>query len=101
MIPHEKQMVERLKARPFALIGINSDGDRSVLNKILAEQHIVWRHVVDGSTEGPVSTQWGVNSWPTIYVLDSKGVIRYKDIRGEELEKAVVKLLAETPSGRS
>ena len=100
MIPHEKQMVKRLKARPFALIGINSDGDRSALGKILTVRQIVWRNVVDGSTEGPISTQWGVNSWPTIYVLDAKGVIRYTDLRGEELEKAVVKLLAETPSGR-
>ena len=99
MIPHEKAMVERLKARPFSLIGINSDGDRSVLNKILKEQQITWKNVVDGSTEGPVSTQWGINSWPTVYVLDAKGVIRHTGLRGEELEKAVVKLLAETGSG--
>ena len=30
-----------------------------------------------------------------IFVLDPKGVIRYKEIRGEELEKAVDTLLGE------
>jgi hypothetical protein len=33
--------------------------------------------------------------YPTSYVLDAKGVIRYTEIRGEELEKAVNVLLKE------
>ncbi len=61
MIPHEKEMVERLKDRPFALLGINSDGDRSVLAKILKEQGITWRQAVDGTTQGPIATKWGVS----------------------------------------
>lgn len=97
MIPHEKEMVERLKDKPFALIGINSDGDRSVVNKILKEQGISWRNAVDGSTSGPLARKWGVQGWPTIYVLDRKGVIRFKDLRGKELEDAVNKLLNESP----
>ncbi len=97
MIPHEKEMVERLKDKPFALIGINSDGDRSVVNKILKEQGITWRNAVDGSTSGPLARKWGVQGWPTIYVLDRKGVIRFKDLRGKELEDAVNKLLNESP----
>ena len=95
MIPHEKEMVERLKSKSFALIGINSDGGRSALNKILTEQKISWRHFVDGDTNGPISTKWNVRGWPTIYILDSKGVIRYRDLRDKEMENAVVKLLNE------
>lgn len=37
----------------------------------------------------------GVRSWPTIYVIDARGVIRYKNERGEALEKAVDRLLSE------
>ncbi len=95
MIPEEKAMVAKLKEKPFALIGINSDGDRSALGKILKEQGITWRQVVDGSTSGPLATKWNVHGWPTIYVLDHKGVIRHKDLRGAELEKAVEKLIDE------
>ena len=36
-----------------------------------------------------------MRGWPTIYVLDQKGVIRYRDVRDEEMEEAVLKLLAE------
>jgi hypothetical protein len=96
MIPHEKEMVARLKSKPFALIGINSDGDRLVLNKIMKEQGITWRQFVDVTTSGPIATKWNVHGWPTIYILDHKGVIRYKDLRDQQMEDAVNKLLAET-----
>jgi len=95
MIPHEKQMVAKMRQKPFALIGINSDGDRSVLQKIMREQGITWHSAVEGSTHGPIATKWNVHGWPTTYVLDAKGVIRYRDVRDEEMEKAVRTLLKE------
>ncbi len=101
MIPHEKEMVERLKDQPFALIGINSDGGRDAVQKILKEQEIGWRNVVDGSTEGPIATRWNVQGWPTIYILDTEGRIRHRDLRGEEMEHAVRDLLKEASTGPS
>ena len=95
MLPHEKSLVKRLEGKPFALIGINSDGDATAVKKILADNQITWRQAIDGSTEGKWATAWNVSGWPTIYVLDSKGVIRYRDVRDEEMEEAVLKLLAE------
>ena len=100
MIPHEKKLVELLKDKPFALIGINSDGDREKLNKILKEQGITWRHAVDGSTSGPIATRWNVHGWPTIYILDAKGVIRYRDLRDQQMEDAVQSLLKEVTARR-
>jgi hypothetical protein len=95
MLPHEKALVERLKDKPFALLGINSDGDAGVVKKILKDQGITWRNAVDGSTSGPLATRWNVQGWPTIYVLDAQGKIRFKDVRDAEMDKAVDTLLAE------
>ena len=95
MLPTEKVMVKNLADKPFALIGINSDGDRSVVNKILEKEGITWRNVIDGNTSGPIAMAWNISGWPTIYVLDKEGKIRHRDLRDEDLEKAVVKLLAE------
>ena len=95
MIPHERALVERMKNEPFALLGINSDGDAKKVKGILEKRKITWRQAIDGSTSGPLATKWGVNGWPTIYVLDAKGVIRHKGLRDEELAEAVVKLVAE------
>ena len=73
MLPHEKALVQRLADQPFALLGINSDGDADDVKKILAERQITWRQAIDVDTGGPLATKWTVNGWPTIYVLDAKG----------------------------
>jgi hypothetical protein len=95
MIPHEKEMVEKFKDKPFALLGINSDGDRSVVQNILKDNEITWRNAIDGSTSGPLATAWNVHGWPTIYVIDAKGIIRARNLRDKDLESKVDELLAE------
>jgi AhpC/TSA family len=97
MIPHEKAMVKRLADKPFALVGINSDGDQLVVEKIVKEQEITWRTIVDESTKGPIATAWNVHGWPTIYILDATGTIRYKHLRDQKMEDAVMALLDEIP----
>ena len=98
MLPHEKALVKRLKEQPFALIGINSDGDAETVKKVLSENEITWRQAIDGSTSGPLAKKWGVRGWPTIYVIDAKGVIRYRDVRDEAMDDAVTKLVGEIPA---
>jgi hypothetical protein len=99
MYPHERSLVKRLADQPFALIGVNSDEDRSALKDVLKQESITWRSFWDGgSTQGPIATRWNVSGWPTIYVLDHEGRIRFKDVRGEELDQAVDTLIKELPS---
>jgi hypothetical protein len=62
----------------------------------MAKEKITWRSWWDGgSTSGPIATKWNIQGWPTIYVLDAKGTIRFRDVREKELDQAVDKLLAE------
>src|SRR5690606_1619363 len=95
MYPHERSLVKTYADRPFALIGVNSDPDREALKARIAEEKITWRSFWDGSTSGPIATAWNVNGWPTIYVLDHEGVIRFKNVRGDSLDEAIATLVAE------
>jgi hypothetical protein len=96
MYPHERSLVKRLEGKPFALVGINSDGDKQKLKGRMKEENITWPSWWDGgNTSGPIATAWNVSGWPTIYVLDDEGVIRYKGVRGEAMDKAVNTLLKE------
>jgi len=101
MYPHERSLVKRLANKPFALIGVNSDRDLAKLRPRLEEENISWRSFWNGpkGTGGPISAKWGVSGWPTIYILDHKGVIRFKGPRGERMDKAVDQLLEEMAGG--
>ncbi|SRR5579871_48996 len=78
MYPHERSLVKRLEGKPFVLIGINSDQDRKQLKKVLEKEKITWRSFWNGGgTQGPISTRWDVQGWPTLYLIDAKGVIRH------------------------
>jgi thiol-disulfide isomerase/thioredoxin len=94
MIPHSRAMVERLKDKPFALISVSADDDKEDLTKFLAKEKMPWTHVWNGPDGGLVE-DWDVQHFPTIYVLDAKGVIRATELRGEELEEKVNELLKE------
>ena len=103
MYPHERSLVKRLAGKPFALLGVNSDADRAVLKEVMKKEQITWRSWWDGGGEdniwGPIASHFNVTLWPTIYVLDPKGVIRYKGVRGPAMDKAVDTLLAEIENG--
>jgi len=101
MYPHERSLVKKMENKPFALLGINSD-PKDHLKETLKKENMTWRSWWDGGdTNGPIARAWNVSSWPTIYVLDHKGVIRFKNVRGEEMDKAVEQLLEELEKDKS
>lgn len=95
MIPHEREMVERLKGQPFVLISLSADAKKETLTKFLEKEPMPWVHWWNGGQTGGALEKYRVSFFPTIYVLDTKGVIRYKHLRGAALEKAVEELLRE------
>lgn len=95
MYPHERSLVKDLEKKPFALVGVNADTDRAVLVTALKQEKITWRSFLDGGPGGPIAKAWGIKGYPSTYVLDHKGVIRYTGLRGEKMEEAVRELLKE------
>ncbi len=98
MYPQERELVARMKGEPFALVSVSTDADVETLKTSIATGEITWRCWWDGGKMGPITTRWGISGFPSIFVLDKSGVIRFKDVRGEEMDKAVASLLREEPS---
>jgi hypothetical protein len=100
MYPHERSLVKKLADKPFALIGVNSDADLKALKPVLEREQITWRSFWNGpqGTGGPISEEWGVTGWPTLYLIDHKGVIRHKFLGSpgdKVLDEAIEKLVEE------
>ncbi len=96
----KQQLVERYASKPFALVEVNSDEDREAVRRIMRKEKLTWRCWFDGGREGPIARRWGVYRWPTIFVLDAKGVIRYKELRGPMLDRIVDRLMKENGEGK-
>ena len=93
-VPHERELVERLKDKPFALLGVNCDEDKQVAIKVMKSERITWPNWNDGAPgTGPITTRYHVRHYPTCLVVDAEGIIRHKDVRGESLDQAVAQLL--------
>jgi peroxiredoxin len=96
MYPQERKLLAQHEGKPFAMVSVNTDEEVETLKKAIEAGEITWRCWWDGGTDGPITTRWGVTGFPTIFVLDRDGVIRFKNVRGEDLDRAVDSLLAET-----
>jgi peroxiredoxin len=97
-IPSERDLVRKLEGRPFALLGVNCDYRVAGARKAMAEQQITWPNWYDGDPgAGPIADRYNIAiaGIPAVFVLDARGVIREKNVRGEALEKAVEALLRE------
>ena len=79
MYPHERSLVQAMENKPFVLLGVNSDKTQEIAKKAIEREKMTWRSFWNGgSTQGPISTRWAVQGWPTLYLIDHKGVIRNK-----------------------
>ena len=94
-IPHERALVKRMEGKPFAFLGVNCDREANVGREILVKEKMNWPNWYDGSPDtGPIAGLYHVRSFPTIYVIDQEGFIRFRGVRGEALDKAVDSLMS-------
>jgi hypothetical protein len=94
--------VKNLDDKPFALIGINTNGYKAdKLKSVMDKEKLNWRSFADQAEDGglgPICGKWNLQGTPTLFVLDAKGVIRYRWLGspGEKtIDEAIEKLIKE------
>jgi peroxiredoxin len=79
--PKFRQYVKQFEGKPFVLLGVNCGDEASDLLALRQKGEITWRFWCDGPVEdGPIFEAWNIWNFPTIYVIDPQGVIRYKNL---------------------
>ncbi|HEY1379977.1 MAG TPA: TlpA disulfide reductase family protein [Gemmataceae bacterium] len=99
MIPHERKLVQRLSGRPFALVSVSADEKPEEVTEFLKDTPMPWQHWHSGPDKGVVAA-WNIRVYPTLYVIDAKGVIRGRFLGGgpsaeRKLDALVEKLVKE------
>jgi thiol-disulfide isomerase/thioredoxin len=78
-VPHERELLKRYEGKPFAIVGVNGDKDRAAGKAAVEKAGVPWRSFADcNGGSGPIVKRWNVSGWPTLYLLDGKGTIRFK-----------------------
>jgi thiol-disulfide isomerase/thioredoxin len=97
MIPHERDLAIKMAQKPFVLLSVNVDEDKETLKEFMKNEKMPWDHWFDGE-KGPISKQFKINAFPTLFLIDAKGIVRKKWIGSpgnDVLDKAVAELVTE------
>jgi hypothetical protein len=96
----ERALAERMKGKPFALLGVNCDDDRQAAISAIRSERMTWPNWHDGAPgEGPIAKRYHIRGYPSVFVIDAQGIIRqHTPTLGDVLEKAIDDLVEKTQS---
>ena len=75
MYAHERALVDRLKDKPFALVGFNFGDELEHIQNAVKEKNLIWRSFYGGRDQ-TVPSKYDVKGYPTVVIIDAQGVIR-------------------------
>jgi peroxiredoxin len=93
-LPEHQRLLKDYKGRPFTLLSVCTDASLAQARKTVASKGMNWPCWFDGE-DGPIVRDWNVLASPTTYVLDQRGVIVAKNLRGERLARKIEDLMQE------
>lgn len=94
-VPHERELVERLKGQPFALLGVDCEETKDAARAVMARERMTWPNWFDGAQgTGPIAERYHIRGFPRVFVLDARGIIRMRAASSVGLDEAVDRLLA-------
>ena len=94
-LPNVIKTYDAYHNKGFEIIGISLDKDSAKLASFTKEQNMTWGQYFDGLMwQNKLASKYGITSIPATFLLDGQGTIIGKDLRGEDLDKAVAKALA-------
>ena len=97
-MPNLVKLNREFKDKGLEIVGINLDPNKDKLLQAINKAGITWTTIPDGLEQKfPIGQQFRIETIPSIFVINRKGVISAVDLRGEELHKAVAKLIEEKP----
>ncbi|MEP7147060.1 MAG: redoxin domain-containing protein, partial [bacterium] len=104
-LPYLNKWYDKYKSGNFEMIGIHCpefDNERNFENVKENVSELGIKYPVLTDNDFSVWRKYDVHAWPTIFILDKKGEIRYKKV-GEgkytEMEQTIKELLKEDFSG--
>jgi peroxiredoxin len=95
-LPNVLKTYEKYHGKGFEIVGVSLDNDKSKLTSFIKAKNMTWQQFFDGQGwKNKVAEKYTVQSIPATYLVDKEGKLIAKNLRGDALEQAVGKALAE------
>jgi hypothetical protein len=98
MFGRERSLAAQFEGKPFVVLGVNAEESREALRQVEAKERLPWRSWWDGPG-GALGAAWGVDRYPSFFLIDPHGVIRYRHAGAPPagaLEERIERLLKQT-----
>ncbi len=96
-LPELNNLYERFHREGFEIIGISLDTDKELLMKFLDKHNLSWPISCSykGFYKDETALIYGINATPSTWLIDRKGILRYNEIKGNELKTAIESFIKE------
>ncbi len=78
ILPLMNQTAAQLKDKNAVVIGVNTDIETEA-KKAFSDYQVSFRNILDNTSSGPNTTLYNLRNFPTLYLIDPKGVIAIKN----------------------
>ncbi len=99
-LPRVEKLYAANHAKGLEVLGVSNDQTADDLQKFMDKETAApWPQLFDATAAGkgqwnPITTGFGINGIPTMFLIDKKGIVRTVTAR-ESMEKLIPKMLAE------
>jgi peroxiredoxin len=91
-IPNLKTLYSKADKTKFEIISIVADSPIEDLERLVDKHGITWPQIISNKTN-QIKEIYGVQKYPSTFLLNPEGVVIAKDLRGEELETKIDSIL--------
>ena len=92
--PNLVKIYNKFNNKGFEIIGVSLDKSKSQWVKAIEDDHLTWNHVSNLKFwQDPIARLYKVSAIPASFILDEKGVIVSRNLRGYQLEAKISELL--------
>lgn len=95
-IPFLREAYKKFEGKGFEIISVSLDEDKESLSSFISRESIQWKVIFSGKGRNdPIAKIFRIDSIPSNFLVDRKGIMRYADLRGENLLKRIEELCKE------
>lgn len=92
--PNVVALYKEFHSKGLNIIGVSLDEKADKWKEAIAKDQLTWTHISNlKGWEDPIARRYNVDGIPATFLLDEKGVVIARDLRGDELRAKVASIL--------